>query len=331
MSGLTGLTASKAESSLPIGTYTYSVTCQNAAGATASDTKSVTVYAPAIVDVKVNGSDGPLTFTEPASYSVSWTSSNATSCTAKNNLSGSIGTGGTITLMDVMKGSYIYGVQCVNAAGSAVIDSVSVTVNPQPPTVDLLVDNSNGPLTKVSPAAFTLSWTSQYATVCSASSSDGLWSGEVPVTDTYSLTNVGAGSHNYSIRCSNVSGAATDSVQVIVTDPLSGKITSKYSTLIYFASKVGQPAQTLSGKASGGIGPYMISVVLRAPSGAETAYPASGNSWNLSSAETGDPDFGTIEEGVWTAWAVITDSERRVFTTGSVTWVVKWFPVHGLP
>jgi hypothetical protein len=114
-------------------------------------------------------------------------------------------------------------------------------------------------------------------------------------------------------------------------DPLSGGISTKYSTLIYFASKVGQPAQSLSGNASGGKGPYTITAHLRAPSGAETTYPVGSNFWTLSAAETGDPDFGTIEEGVWTAWAVITDSESRTFTTGSVTWVVKWFPVHGLP
>ena len=331
MSGLAGLTASKAESSLPIGTYTYGVTCQNAAGATASDTKSVTVYVPASVDVKVNNLDGPLTFVEPASFTVSWTSSNATACTAKNNLTGPIGTNGTIAYASVMKGSYIYGVQCVNAAGTAVSDSVSITVNAQPPSVDLLVDNSNGPITKVSPADFVLSWTSQYATTCSVSSSDGLWTGNVPASGSSSLSQVGAGSHTYTINCSNASGTATDSILVIVTDPLSGQISAKYSTLIYFASLVGQPSQLLTGIVSGGKAPYLITVRLRSPSSVETTYPASGNSWTLSASETGDPDFGTIEEGVWTAWAVITDNEGRIFTTGSATWVVKWFPVHGLP
>jgi hypothetical protein len=51
----------------------------------------------------------------------------------------------------------------------------------------------------------------------------------------------------------------------------------------------------------------------------------------LGPEETDDANFGTIEEGVWTAWAVITDADRRGYTTGSVTWAVKWFPVHGLP
>ena len=193
------------------------------------------------------------------------------------------------------------------------------------------MDNSNGPLAKVSPAAFTLSWTSQYATTCSASSSDGLWNGKVAVSGTSLLEEVGAGTHKYTIRCSNVSGTATDSVQVVVMDPLSGGISAKYSTLIYFASKVGQPAQSLAGNASGGVGPYTITVHLRAPSGTEENHPVVGNPWTLSAAETGDPNFGTIEEGIWTAWAVITDSEGRTFTTGSITWVVKWFPVHGLP
>jgi hypothetical protein len=331
LGGLAGLTASRAESSLAIGTYTYSVTCQNAAGATASDTKSVTVYAPASVDVKVNGSDGPLVFLEPATFTVSWTSSNATSCTAKNNLTGPIGTNGTTAYTNVMKGTYLYGVQCVNAAGSAVNDSVTVIVNAQPPTVDLQVENSNGPITKVAPADYSLSWVSVYATTCTASSSDGLWDGSVSLTGSKSLSGVGAGSHTYTIQCSNASGTATDSVEVVVTAPLSGQITAKYSTLIYFASKVGQPAQELQGSANGGIGPYAIIVHLRAPSGEESSYPLSGNAWTLGPDDAGDPDFGTTEEGIWTAWAQITDRDGRSFSTGSITWVVKWFPVHGLP
>ena len=36
--GLSGLTGSRAEVSLPAGVYDYTVTCTNAAGATASDT-----------------------------------------------------------------------------------------------------------------------------------------------------------------------------------------------------------------------------------------------------------------------------------------------------
>ncbi len=331
MSGLTGLTASKPESNLAIGTYTYSVTCQNAVGATASDTKSVTVYAPASVDVKVNGSDGPLTFLEPAGFTVSWTSSNASSCTAKNNLTGPIGTAGTTAFANVMMGTYIYGVQCVNAAGSAVSDSVAVIVNAQPPSVDLLVDNSNGPITRIAPANFNLSWTSQYASSCSASSSDGLWSGNPPVNGSQAVSGVSAGSHTYTISCSNASGTATDSVIVLISDPLSGQINAKYSTLVYFASKVSQPAQTLTGSVNGGKEPYSVDVHLRSPSGVETTASANGNPWTLSASETGDPNFGTTEEGVWTAWAVITDNDGTVFKTGSVTWVVKWFPVHGLP
>jgi hypothetical protein len=145
------------------------------------------------------------------------------------------------------------------------------------------------------------------------------------------MSGVGPGTHTYTLSCSNLSGTATDNVQVIVSAPLSGQISTKYATLIYYASKVGQPAQTLTGSTDGGRGPYSVVVHLRMPSGTEMPYPTNGNPWTLSATETGDPNFGTVEEGVWTAWAVITDADGRTFTTGSVIWVVKWFPVHGLP
>jgi hypothetical protein len=290
----------------------------------------VVVSAPT-VDVKVNSSDGPLNFFEPAGYSVTWTSSNATSCSALNNLIGPIATSGTKPYSNVLQGAYRYTVQCSNAAGTTVTDTVNVNVNPLPPVVDLKVNGGDGPVTFVSPANYSLSWTSQYAVSCNASSSDNGWSGNTALNGNTNFSGIAIGTHTYTLTCTNVSGSVNDSVTVIVVAPLSGTISATYPKLLLFASKLGQAAQTITGTSAGGEPPYSILVHVRAPSGTESTYSRSGNSWTLTPAEVGNQDFGTTEEGTWTAWAVVTDSAGRTFRTASATWEVSWHPVHGRP
>ena len=79
---------------------TYTATCTAKAGATPASvtaTKAVTVTPQVVtpatptVDLKVNGSDGPITIAEGSSFTVTWTSTGATSCYS----GGSGQTGGT--------------------------------------------------------------------------------------------------------------------------------------------------------------------------------------------------------------------------------------------
>ena len=332
LAGYSGTAGSRNEASIPAGTtYDYTVVCQNAAGAIASDTVRMVVVAAPSVDVKVNSSDGPLNFFEPAGYTVTWTSSNTTSCSALNNLMGFIATNGTKSYSNVLQGAYRYTVQCSNAAGTIATDTVIVNVNPLPPVVDLKVNGGDGPVTFVSPASYSLSWTSQYAVSCNASSSDNGWSGNTVLSGNTNFSGIAIGSHIYTLTCTNVSGSVSDSVTVIVVAPLSGTISASYPKLLLFASKLGQSVQTLTGTSAGGEPPYSILVHVRAPSGTETTYSRSVNSWTLTPASVGNQDFGTTEEGTWTAWAVVTDSAGRTFRTASATWEVSWHPVHGRP
>jgi hypothetical protein len=290
----------------------------------------VVVAAP-IVDIKVNASDGPLNFYEPAGYSVTWTSSNAASCTALNDLTGPIGTSGSKTYSNVLQGAYRYSARCVNAAGTSITDTVVVNVYPLPPVVDLKINGSDGPLTLVSPAAFSLTWTSQYASTCNAVSSNNALTGGVAASGIADQSGILVGTHIYTLTCSNVSGSTSDTVTVSVIAPLSGTISTSFAKLLYFASKLGQPAQTLSGTNTGGEPPYTIIVYVRAPSGNQATFSRSGSTWTLTPMSASDSDFGTTEEGTWTAWAMITDMAGRSFRTNSITWDVSWHPVHGRP
>jgi len=292
--------------------------------------RMVVVAAP-VVDVKVNGSDGPLNFTEPAGYSLTWSSSNAASCTPLNDLTGPIGLNGSRIYSNVFQGTYRYGVQCTNSAGSFAVDSVQVNVNHLPPIVDLKIEGGHTAITRESPATYTLNWSSQYASSCSVSSTNGSWSGPVGFNGSQAFTNVPVGFYTYTLTCSNISGSTSDSVSATVVAPLTGTISVTYPKLLLLARNLGQPAQTLFGSVMGGVGPYTVSVHIFSPGGVETVHTLRVTTWTLSPSDAGDLDLGTTEIGTWRAWADLRDSGGRTFHTGSATWDVAWFPVHGRP
>lgn len=103
-------------------------------------TDTVTVTAPQLaptVDLKVNGSDGSVTITKGASANLTWSSTDAVSCTSGNYWTAgpkpvSSGGSGESTGSLNTVGSYMYTLTCTNNAGSD-SDSVTVTVEDSTP------------------------------------------------------------------------------------------------------------------------------------------------------------------------------------------------------
>lgn len=87
--------------------------------------------APPAVDLKVNGTDGPILLDDPASYRLSWTSVNAVSCVTSGAWTGGVTGAGVQAVHDQAAGTYTYTITCVNSLGGAT-DAVSVNVQ-QPP------------------------------------------------------------------------------------------------------------------------------------------------------------------------------------------------------
>lgn len=284
---------------------------------------------PPSVDLKVNNLDGTLQLENPAQYTLSWTSTNADTCTASGSWTGSQSPVGSVPYAGVTSGTYTYTLTCSNPIGSA-SDSVSVVVY-NPPAVDLKVNHSDGPLTLVAPAAYTLSWTSQDAAHCVASSSGLDWSGVVPASGSQPLSGVAVGTYTYTITCANAYETASDSVTVVVVAPLRGTISVTYARLLLFPSLLGQPAQTLSGTVTGGVPPYSVTVRVRTPSGNLLSFTRSGSSWTVTPGSSGELDFGATEEGIWTAWAELRDEVGQTCQTVSAIWEVAWHPVHARP
>ncbi|MEM2175331.1 MAG: PKD domain-containing protein, partial [Candidatus Micrarchaeia archaeon] len=138
-------------------------------------------------------------------YTYSW--SGACSSTA-STCSRTFTTPGTYTAnLTVTSGSETKSTSC----------SVSVISQPAPQvSVDLKVNNSDGPITVYLPTNITLSWTSQNASSCIAS---GSWSGTKSTSGSQSISLSSAGTYTYTLTCSNPDSQASDSVTVNALQP----------------------------------------------------------------------------------------------------------------
>lgn len=115
---------------------------------------------PPSVDLKVNGSDGPLTFEAVASYTAAWTSSGAASCVASGSWSGAKPISGSQGFSDIPRGTYNYTLTCSNAGGSTP-DSVTVNVINVPQCTF-----APSPASVILPQTSTLSWSCSFANSC---------------------------------------------------------------------------------------------------------------------------------------------------------------------
>lgn len=114
---------------LPLTTYHYRAAARNNAGTVYGEDKTFTTNSSAAIDIKANGSDGPITIGYNTAANLSWNSSNINSCAASNawsgnkNISGSESTG-NLTFQK------IYTITC-SGPGGTVSDSVTVNVASQ--------------------------------------------------------------------------------------------------------------------------------------------------------------------------------------------------------
>jgi hypothetical protein len=108
------------------GTETYSLTCANAIGSSATTSVSLTVAAPPAAPTLTLSAT---TITVGASTTITWSSVNSTSCTASGSWSGTLAASGTQTLTPTAAGTDTYTLTCSNAAGASSASGVTLTVN----------------------------------------------------------------------------------------------------------------------------------------------------------------------------------------------------------
>jgi hypothetical protein len=108
-----------------IGTNTYTLTCTGAGG-------SVVASAPLTVNnppIAVNMTVAPTSITLGQSATLTWSSTNATSCTASNAWSGAENANGSLAVMPSGTGTQTYTLTCSAAGETSISANVVLTVN----------------------------------------------------------------------------------------------------------------------------------------------------------------------------------------------------------
>lgn len=222
----------------PQNTTTYSITCYNSQGQSATDTATVTVnqIAQFCQDPNAINYGGPLPcrydngvrptvditaddtrIDEGDSTIVRWTSHNADRCTAsggRNGWSGTRGTSGSFHTGD-LNNDTTYTITCSNNFGSA-SDSVTVRVDDDNdgdrPTVTISANPSSVPFNGSS----TVTWSSRNADSCTAYGGTNGWSGSRSRSGSF-FTGSLSFTTTFSITCRNENGSDSDSTTVVVS------------------------------------------------------------------------------------------------------------------
>lgn len=191
--------------------------------------KNFTITAPASaqpsVDLKVNGSDGPITVRQNETIRFSWTSSGAYRCDGEQGMDS---LSGSFSVLATTTGKHVFRIGCFGEGGgspSNVLvgrDSVVVEVTPAAqPSVNLKINDVEGPITIRQNETIRLTWTSQNANECRGSQRMQGTSGSIGVTAS------STGSHTFWVSCVNDTGGyAQDTVKVEVTAAGSITVTS---------------------------------------------------------------------------------------------------------
>jgi len=147
-----------------------------------------------------------------SSSTLSWTTVDASSCTATGDWSGAQLANGAVTLKPSVAGLTNYTLTCTNATGASAASTVSLSAMAAvPPTVTLALAATSIVLGQ----STSLTWSSMNATGCTAS---GSWTGAVVTSNTRTLSPAAVGTYTYTLSCSNASGSSPNaSVTLTVT------------------------------------------------------------------------------------------------------------------
>ncbi len=204
-SGAQATSGTQTVSPTQIGTNTYTLTCTGPGG-TLIASVPLTVNNPPLPSVTI--SVNPTSITLGQSATLTWSSSNATSCTASNAWSGAQATSGTQTVSPTQIGTNTYTLTCTGPGGT-LIASVPLTVNNPLPIITISVNPTSITLGQ----SATLTWSSSNATSCTASNA---WSGAQATSGTLAVTPAATGSQTYTLTCSGA-GSTSIVADVVLT------------------------------------------------------------------------------------------------------------------
>ena len=187
-------------------TTTFTAKAYDAAGntTTSAPVSYITVFTAAAPTVTLTAL--PTSVTAGNTSTITWSSVNATSCTATGAWSGTKAVSGALAVTPTATSTY--SLACTGSGGTTNA-SVTIGFTPLPlPTVTLTAS----PSTIISGSSATLSWSSTNTVTCTAS---GAWTGTKAVSGTSAVTPTA--NSTYSISCTGVGGTKVASVTITVT------------------------------------------------------------------------------------------------------------------
>jgi hypothetical protein len=202
-------------SNLGVSDCTYSVVNSKGGGSSMTlfpeDQEDFYVYyncgAPPTVDILANGSQGPVSISPGASATLTWTSTDASSCSASGNWLGIKSTSGSQSTGALSTGAYSYRITCSNSSGQSTSDTVAVNVveNPSVPPTPTITANASG----TSCEAIRISWSSYDLSDADGFKvyRDGSLIATLGVVSYYENTGLTPGvSYSYTVRAFNSNG-----------------------------------------------------------------------------------------------------------------------------
>ncbi|MBI3525508.1 MAG: DUF3443 domain-containing protein [Betaproteobacteria bacterium] len=134
-----GVSGVQATTQTVAGSYTYMITCTGPGGSgNAQATLSVVAQPPPAAPT-ISISLNPASITSGQAATLTWSTTNATACTANGAWSGAQATAGSLSVSPSAIGSYLYGINCSGPGGSAG-SSATLSVTAVPNTVSIFID-----------------------------------------------------------------------------------------------------------------------------------------------------------------------------------------------
>jgi hypothetical protein len=203
------------------GTATYTLTCTNASGTAAASSATLTVTSGAAVPPAPKLSLLPTSVAVGQSSALTWSSTNATSCSASGSWSGAVTLSGSSRITPTKVGTETFTLTCANSGGSSAPTSVTLQVAPaivKPPTPTLTLAATSIP----ADTSTTISWSSPKASYCTAGGNAAAgqtgWFGTLAISGTYTLTPTTTGTPTFTLFCTNSAGVSpTASATLTVT------------------------------------------------------------------------------------------------------------------
>lgn len=184
-------------------------TCDNGCGTMISGNMSV--------DIKANGSNGPISLKNVTPFGVNWTvTGNPSSCNASIGWFGSKSVAGGSESIAPIAASTNLKITCQGSGGSVTTDSVAIDILPLP-----IVDWTTPDVVKVDlrsmglPQVATLAWSTVNATTCVVDSTNHVWNEAIGISGSHVVSvPVGGMNEQFIITCQGPGGSGSATAMV---------------------------------------------------------------------------------------------------------------------